>query len=791
MRLAIEIPVAVFCLGFLPLHAQAPADLLRAQVIRTRGESELGLGQYAQAADHGAECAALFQGLQAPEGEAVCWGIAGQAEVYRARYPEAVAAFEKSVGVARAHQLVFSQTATLNDLGNVRYFMGSYAEANSLYEEAAKLVAANKQADWAPRLGQLTQANLAVLYQRLGQYERALTIYRQMEKASTLPPAQHAQMLSNIGVLYRRLGDPYKAMSQYTEAAALLRKNRERDSEIGIVKNTGIVLAMDLQDFAKAEKAFESALDLATATGNRREIAQAHLYLAETLRRMHRLDGASEQAKKALAVATEIKSTEDSWKAIYTLGRVAEDREAYPEALERYTEAIAQVESIRTGLGTTSLRASFLGDKRNVYDGAIRVRLRGASPNGAEMFRLMEASRARSFQDKSGGTTLQEVAARIPSGTALLEYWVSGTQGGVLWIAGGRFGTRRFMVPEESAIAALTSALREGSPSWKQTATAIGDAILGVVSDLPGTTTRLAIVLDGGLAAIPFEALPAGGKLLIERYAISYLPSASLAIHAAESPGWRGPWSRVVTAFADPVYGTAPAGSLYAAELVPLAGARQEAIDVAAIVGGKRDLHIGVDDRKSYVAPANQAPAPVLHFATHAIADLEDADRSRLVFSSATANGPADFLFAKEIAALNLHGTRLVTLAACDTETGQTLAGEGVLSLSRAFLTAGSDATISTLWRVGDQSSAELMRRFYRHLADGDPAVEALRKAKLEFLAADGGLAHPRYWAAFVLNGDSAMRLPRRIPVVPAATALVVLGCAAWFVWLRFRTRTA
>jgi CHAT domain-containing protein len=151
-----------------------------------------------------------------------------------------------------------------------------------------------------------------------------------------------------------------------------------------------------------------------------------------------------------------------------------------------------------------------------------------------------------------------------------------------------------------------------------------------------------------------------------------------------------------------------------------------------------------------------------------------------------------DFLFAGEIYDLDLAGVGLVTLAACDTEAGRTISGEGVAALSRAFLSAGAHTTISTLWRVGDQSSAELMRRFYGRMARGEPAAEALRAAKRDFLRSNAAVAHPRYWAAFVLNGEPGTSLPRPVPLTAgmlAGTAGLCAIAALWMLAARLRRR--
>jgi len=89
--------------------------------------------------------------------------------------------------------------------------------------------------------------------------------------------------------------------------------------------------------------------------------------------------------------------------------------------------------------------------------------------------------------------------------------------------------------------------------------------------------------------------------------------------------------------------------------------------------------------------------------------------------------------------------------------------GEGVEGFGKAFLYAGARSTVTTLWRVDDHATAEFMKQFYYALGSGASKAGALREAKLKFLRSGSELAHPKYWAAFVLNGDGLAPIP---PVV-------------------------
>jgi CHAT domain-containing protein len=110
-----------------------------------------------------------------------------------------------------------------------------------------------------------------------------------------------------------------------------------------------------------------------------------------------------------------------------------------------------------------------------------------------------------------------------------------------------------------------------------------------------------------------------------------------------------------------------------------------------------------------------------------------------------------------EVAAMKLHA-RLITLSACETGLGEgyfaeTPGGDEFVGLTRAFLGAGGQSVLASLWAVNDEASRDLMIRFYRHLLASGSA-EALAKAQKELRHEDARFAHPYYWAAFVVSGS-------------------------------------
>jgi len=132
--------------------------------------------------------------------------------------------------------------------------------------------------------------------------------------------------------------------------------------------------------------------------------------------------------------------------------------------------------------------------------------------------------------------------------------------------------------------------------------------------------------------------------------------------------------------------------------------------------------------------------------------------RSGLALAGAnlhSANGDDGLLTALEASGLNLWGTKLVVLSACDTGLGEVRNGEGVYGLRRAFVLAGAESLVMSLWPASDYTTRKLMTDYYKNLKKGLGRGEALREVQLDMLKHNKHL-HPFYWANFIQSGEWA-----------------------------------
>jgi len=777
---------ALFFLVFLALPASAASDqLARAQMLDQRSAIETDSGDYAAAIRDATAAAAIHAARGDVRSRASSVNQAGLAQTYSGDYPAARASLELALRLATSAGDAEGQVEELLNLASVDYFTGRYGDAAAHYAAAGRIIDAHGSEAWTARRRRILLANQATLDQRLGRYDQALAAYRRaLAGAADIRPGEHAQMLVNLGVVYRRLGDPYQALTAYDQALKLFASDRLLDGELGVLKNRGIVLALDLGRLEEARATFADALSRATAAGSQREALQARLYGAETMLRLGDLVPAARDFRLAAQTALELDSVEDRWKALYGLARCETRAGDVASAATHLRAAIDVIEKIREDLRVPSLKSDFFNDKREVFDALIAIRVRQHA-GAAELFALIERGHSRAWRDRLGLRAVVDLASiqrALPVDAVLLDYWTSSAGAAVVIVTKSSASVRGITV-DDGAIRQLLDALPRGTPySGQAVAAKIASQLL---PPMPHDAPHLIVVPDTRVAALPFELLPKDGSLVIEQHDVTYAPTAAILLRAA-APVRRfaPPWSVQFRGFGDPLFSSAALDD--ATRLRGrLAGSAREIRAIASELGGRSLLYLGADDTRQNLA--RSSPAPLLHLASHAFVDPGAIEQSRILFSAESKNAAAGYLFLKEAYELPLRGVELAVLSACDTERGKPLAGEGIESFSRAFLAAGAQTTVTTLWRVPDETTAAFMRLYYHHLQRGETRAAALRLTKLRFLRSGTATANPHYWAPFVLTGDGLRPVSTAVRwrSMALAAALVVSIAAGVIGWRR------
>lgn len=445
------------------------------------------------------------------------------------------------------------------------------------------------------------------------------------------------------------------------------------------------------------------------------------------------------------------------------------DPEAARSQLER---AIGELEQRRARIAPGDARISFLDQARPLYERLVALQLNLG--HAEEVLEVLERFRARVLledlarvSDRDGSALTgrssaaplewRELCRRVPADTVIVVYAeVNGRL--VSWLVRPDGIEVSWDQPAWSSVSSRVQRfdeLRSGDVEAREVLANLHQDLVAPWKDDMGPGTRIIFVPTGFLHRVPFAALlnPDSGRFLIQDHAIGVAASASQFIVAAERD------LRLASRPLDHVLLVgATAGREKASASVPsLPGAALEIEQLGRIY---RDLDLrsltGAHATPTEVM-ASLGRSEVVHFAGHAVPDLEDSTRSRLLLSLAP-SGIGD-LSVQDILRLRLTRTRLVVLAACQTHLGPVSASEGSLSLASSFLAAGVPAFIGSIRPVGDESTARLFVRLHQELRRGVDPMAALRTVQLEELTrvpARSGWT----WASFQLFGGVVARHP-------------------------------
>jgi len=346
------------------------------------------------------------------------------------------------------------------------------------------------------------------------------------------------------------------------------------------------------------------------------------------------------------------------------------------------------------------------------------------------------------FAEASLTANLSDIQASLPDTAALLSWFDAGDR--YLCVVMRRDRLAAFEVPRDSLLdeklSGFFNTLADKNSQQTNPDAYFSDACFLFKKLLPDTNLSsarsLIIIPDGSLCYLPFEALLttehrggfASAAYLLRSKTVQYAWTATLlTLPPLKKEVEKG------------LLQIAPFVELARDGLATLSGSLSdipESLRTATLVGVSATADSFLKKSPRY---------NIIHLSTHADAGGSGTPGIELYDRRLTL---------PEIYAQRFHAS-LVSLSACETGKGQFAKGEGVLSLARAFAYAGAQSLVASHWSVNERSTADLFSCFYKNLENGLPKAEALRQAKLEYLASaelDARKA-PFHWAAFTLTG--------------------------------------
>jgi len=781
-------------------------------------------GDYDPAREHYARAAEFFraQGMRREELSPLV-GLA-RMRLDRGEIDAAREAYRRVLQVAREIGDPDQEGHALNNLGTLEFVHGDMAVAAAYFERA-----------YALRLGHgdyyeaITPAsNVARARVALGQLDDAARILLDAEQVCVAQG--YADLLA---VVLNEVGTLRLAQERPGAAAAVFRRTLALGEALTHVGRDEAILglgtALMLRDScAAAIPILEGAL----AARNQVRVVDRtliELRLARCLRAVGRADAA---LPRALAAEASSARTGDRVVRPVALAEVSQCYRAVGRLDEAERACREAIEAFAAGRGATSeeIWREAIGQATSApLVDACRVLFEhppGASPDerNRRAYDAIQRFKARTLIERITDPRRRgegETALAAAGSIALGEVQESVLRPGevALDLATGRDATLLFAITRDTCVAAALPGLRSplaakvalfrsalaraaaGSPSRYETTAmqrALGTAILGDVAGVLAGASRIYVIPDAYLAAIPWGALvpPGDTEPLLARAEVVTVPSMSALAFLRERSRQRRPTGETAMLVLAPPTEAALAGI---AREVRYLRSRFEGVEVArGLPGGAAGLALAA------------AGCGVLHIAAHAEANDEKPWQSSIDLGGPGAasddGAPAGrgtrygvddggLLRASDIAALRL-GTRLAVLSGCETASGRATSGEGVLGLTSAFMSAGVPATVATLWPVEDRATARMMTRFYDALGAGADPAAALRAAALAERSR-GGQIDASLWAAFVLVGAADEPVALSLRANPGWPPMVLLlgilaplvGVALALAWLRRRRR--
>ena len=715
-------------------------------------------------------------------------GDYGQAEPL---YQRSLAISEKALGPDHPF---FARS--LNNLAQVYEAKGDYKQAELLFQRSLAIREKALGPDHPEVAASLN--NLAFLYHGKGDYEQAEPLYLRSLATweRTLGPDHPnvAHSLSNLAGFFQARGEMAQAIAYRTRSNDVTERDLLRNLASGSEQQKALYLK-------KTEDQTDQSISLHVQAAPQEETALLTALTVILRRKGRTLDAMT----NALAILRN-QSDPETQKLLddYTriVGQISAQTLRGP-GKKKLEEHLASLQSLETEKNKLENDISHRSREFKVQTTPITLEgVQQLIPSDAALVeyavyrpvdmktRTYGKPRYVAYVVKSGSGAGQGSGVRGQGSESSIQNQVSppGTRNPEL-------GTLSYVdlgeaEPIDQAVALLRKALSNRSKSVglhvKPAAQALDQLVMKPVRVLIGNTQHLLISPDGALNLLPFAALAdEQGQFLVEKYTLTYLTSGRDLLRLGVKLSSQDP----PLVIADPDYATGEGPHLLGRTLLPLQrliGTQTEGEKLKEIFPNAQ-LKLKGEASETVLKQVNRPE--LVHIATHGyfLKDVTEESpdkqgtrmltrseeppinpeklkannpllRSWLFFAGANRGGTEGndgTMTALEAAQLNLWGTKLVTLSACETGVGETKNGDGVYGLRRALVLAGSEAQMMSLWSVSDQGTRELMVEYYTRLKNGEGRSTALRNTQLKLLK-DPRRQHPFYWASFIQSGEWA-----------------------------------
>ena len=788
-------------------------ERLARQHLRMGRIYDLRMSQYAKAKIHYLKALKIYEALHKTEDMAQalldagrCDRLLGNFKGAEDQYEKAFNLLKKGEGALKTENKIMA--GVLMEQANNNWFQARYQQAFKGRLKVYKMAIRN---DWT--LEQVNSLNTAgLIWWTLGDHSAAIReLLKALELARTLSARKDevATTLNNMGLVYRDAGEYEKATAALDQALAIDRKINSRWAIAYDLKNLALTYVRR-GDAEKAIPLFEEALSLAQKIGNRINQAKILVGYGDALMALKRLDKAKTRFDEALDLSKEMALREVAWRALFGLAQLQLKEGNQEKARLVLEEAVKVIEGMRAEIKLDQLKDGFIANKMAVYETLVGLLVEMGRDSDA--FYVAERSRARNLIDLLGNQrlslhgfvnqnlydeekalknriaeyealmaqatephekavyrqaldqardrhrdlmleiqlknpelasilsvdplTLRQVQALLEPETAILAYYLLPHEILCWFITRDQVALFKTPLDRETLAQAVLDYRRtlQNLEPAETDSQALYTWLLSPLKEKLKAVKAVGIVPHHILHHLSFATLFDGQEYLVDQMPLFSLPSASVLRHTAQNRDMEK--STRVMAVGNPDLKNAALALPFTEKEVAAIGWRFP--NVTILTGEKATEGWVVRNISDY---------GIIHLASHG-----EFDPVNPLFSSvklARDNQDDGDLRASEIFGLDIQAG-LVMLSACQTGLGKITSGDDVIGMNRAFLYAGTNAIMSSLWRVSDISTALLVKQFYREFKTTGKAESlgrAMRHVKNRF-------SHPGYWGAFVLVGD-------------------------------------
>jgi CHAT domain-containing protein/Tfp pilus assembly protein PilF len=769
-------------------------------------------GKYKQASESYQQLLTLANQENLPEHQVSA--LSGIATVYerQGEYAQAITFFQQTLQVTQEHQDLSGQASALTSMGNVYKVLGQYVQAVEAHQKSLEIVRSQKLAT-QPNSSEFQSRifaeatilnNLGVIYEDLGQFDLALQTLQQAKllyqsllstSHANVTPARILSTVNNIGSIYLAQEKYEQALQSFQESLALAQELRNLPNQIVPLNNIGRAYE-ELGRLSQAREYYQKSLKLAREFNDSSSEGIALTNIGSTYSAAKQYSKALEFYQQALEIAREIGQPTEEANVLSNISSVFLKTENFVAAEEHFLATIDITESIRDPRLQDTEQVSLFDRQVNDYEALQQALISQNRPD--KMLKALEISergRGRAFVEllasKLTDQQAQQITTTAPDidgikriaqqqNATLVQYsvinnaavksalyiWVISPTGTVQFRSVDLAGVSikdlttnnlQFLgVRGSNNRASISVEFKDNLSSETQNLQKLYQLLIQPIQEyLPkNESDRIIFLPQGDLFLVPFPALQnEQGEYLIQNHTILTAPSIQAldlvnARQASRSRNLTSPQTKDLLIVGNPT----PMPNVSPISLLSLPGAEAEANAIADFFSISALLGSAATET---TIKQKMAQARIIHLATHGLLEygipqdsgVRDIPGAIALAPSATDDG---LLTSAEILNMNLNAD-LVVLSACDTGRGQ-ITGDGVIGLSRSFMSAGVPSVMVSLWAVDDDSTSMLMTEFYRQWQQNPDKAQALRQAMLKTMKE---YSSPRDWAAFTLIGNA------------------------------------